>query len=118
MVLVVGRSIGFYVVGIPVLILSAVMVVLCNVMLIGKLKNYLNFYLLIAEDLLFLATVIFSIIFTPATMVETTDGFSFKYEITTWHMIGLAVLYIAMMTVPSFTDRKISKAYLKLKSKT
>lgn len=116
LVLVVGRSIGFYVVGIPILILSAVMVVLCNIMLIGKLKNYLNFYLLIAEDILFLATVILSIIFTPATLVETTQWFSFKYEITTWHIIGFAVLYIAMMTVPAFTDRKICKAYVKLKS--
>lgn len=117
LVLIVGRSIGFYVVGVPALIISTVMVVLCNIMLIGKLKAYLKIYLLIGEDILFLATIILSIIFTPATMVETSQWFSFKYEITTWHIIGFTLLYVAMMAVPTLTDRKICKAYIKLQSK-
>lgn len=117
LVLIIGRSIGFYIVGIPVLIVSAIMVALCHVMLLGKLKYYLNIWLLIIQDILFIATIVISIIFTPAIMVENSQWFSFKYEITAWHIIGFAILYVSMIAVPAVTDRKICKAYINLQSK-
>lgn len=110
-----GFTPAFYILGIPLIAVGIGALAYRTVVLIKKDGEFAKLPKIIIDDFLTAATIVLSIVFTTAELIETETGFIIQHRGSPFGTIAFLILYVATIAVPAYTNQKLGITYLKLR---
>ncbi len=111
-----GYTVGFFVIGLPLIVLGAAMLTMRTFVLIKKGRVFASLPKAIIDAVLMAAVVIFSMVFTTGKIVETDNGFTVTRSYSTLAIVCIFALYLTAFISCSITNQKVGTLILRIKS--